>query len=85
MHEMPSKFIELLDPEDSPPKISDSDVRLEDVLASHDAFVSRRRSSTQSSSKTSIEKGIEKDREQSSSPPQRWKRLSNILVPAKRA
>ncbi|PLB44196.1 hypothetical protein P170DRAFT_367848 [Aspergillus steynii IBT 23096] len=85
MHEMPSKFIELLDPEDSPLRISDSDVRLEDVLASHDAIVSRPRSSTQSSSKASIEKGIEKDREQSSSPPQRWKRLSNILVPAKRA
>ncbi|KAA8652836.1 hypothetical protein EYZ11_003307 [Aspergillus tanneri] len=80
MHDMPSKFIEILYPEDSAQlKFSDSDVRLEDVLASHEALVSRPRSSTQSSLKASIEK----DRESSSSPPQRWKRLSNILIPKK--
>ncbi|RAL14514.1 uncharacterized protein BO97DRAFT_422415 [Aspergillus homomorphus CBS 101889] len=51
MRDMPSRFIEILDPSDGHPRISDSDVRLEDVLADHEAFVTRPRSSTQSSSK----------------------------------
>lgn len=53
-----SKFIEILDadPDGAYPKISDSDVKLEDVLADHEATVNRSRSSTQSSSKSSLDK-----------------------------
>ncbi|PWY65612.1 hypothetical protein BO70DRAFT_302193 [Aspergillus heteromorphus CBS 117.55] len=76
MRDMPSKFIEILDPNDTHPRISECDVRLEDVLADHEAFVTRPRSSTQSSSKPSL------DRENPTSP--RWKRLSTMLVPAVR-
>ncbi|TQB70354.1 hypothetical protein MPDQ_000620 [Monascus purpureus] len=51
MRDMPSRFIEILDAEDSSHlRMSASDVRLEDVLADHEATVNRRRSSTQSSS-----------------------------------
>ncbi|RAH44978.1 uncharacterized protein BO95DRAFT_364985 [Aspergillus brunneoviolaceus CBS 621.78] len=84
MRDMPSRFIEILDPSDGHRRISDSDVRLEDVLADHEAFVTRPRSSTQSSSKASIDKD-RIERENLSSPGQRWKRLSNILVPNRRA
>ncbi|KAB8215249.1 hypothetical protein F9C07_8050 [Aspergillus flavus] len=83
MRDMPSRFIEILDPEDSHFRMSDADVRLEDVLADQEALASRPRSSTQSSTKA----GLDKDRiyrEGPSSPQQRWKRLSTILVPARR-
>ncbi|OOF93134.1 hypothetical protein ASPCADRAFT_209750 [Aspergillus carbonarius ITEM 5010] len=83
MRDMSSKFIEILDPNDARPRISDCDVRLEDVLADHEAFVTRPRSSTQSSSKPSLDKD-RLDREQPNSPTQRWKRLSTMLVPARR-
>lgn len=81
MRDTPSKFIEILDPKDSHPRMSDSDVRLEDVLADHEATISRPRSSTLSS------KAMDKShlaRANSASPTQRWKRLSNILVQPRR-
>ncbi|KAJ1706825.1 hypothetical protein NYO67_11023 [Aspergillus flavus] len=70
MRDMPSRFIEILDPEDS-------------HFPDQEALASRPRSSTQSSTKA----GLDKDRiyrEGPSSPQQRWKRLSTILVPARR-
>ncbi|PLB35946.1 uncharacterized protein BDW47DRAFT_109497 [Aspergillus candidus] len=76
MHAMPSKFVEILEPEDiSHLRRSASDVRLEDVLADHEAIVGRPRSSTNDSakSKTSLDGGSA-----------RWKRLSNMLVATKR-
>jgi hypothetical protein len=82
MRDTPSKFIEILDPKDSQMRMSDSDVRLEDVLADHEATISRPRSSTQSS------KALEKPhlaRTNSDSPSQRWKRISNILVQPRRS
>ncbi|CAI7651788.1 unnamed protein product, partial [Penicillium bialowiezense] len=79
MRDTPSKFIEILDPKDS--HLSDSDVRLEDVLADHEAISSRPRSSTVSSTKP-MDKSI--SRENSTSPTPRWKRLSNILVQPRR-
>lgn len=82
MRDTPSKFIEILDPKDSHLRMSDSDVRLEDVLADHEATISGRpRSSTQSS------KALDKSplsRANSASPTQRWKRLSNMLVQPRR-
>ncbi|PYH97996.1 hypothetical protein BO71DRAFT_88455 [Aspergillus ellipticus CBS 707.79] len=83
MRDMSSKFIEILDPNNTHPRISECDVRLEDVLADHEAFVTRPRSSTQSSSKPSLDKD-RLDRENSTPSTQRWKRLSTILVPARR-
>ncbi|PWY65780.1 hypothetical protein BO83DRAFT_401716 [Aspergillus eucalypticola CBS 122712] len=82
MRDMSSKFIEILDPNDTRPRMSDCDVRLEDVLADHEALVTRPRSSTQSSSKPSLDNRL--DRDAPTSPTQRWKRLSTILVPARR-
>ncbi|KAJ5782665.1 hypothetical protein N7457_004439 [Penicillium paradoxum] len=77
MRDTPSKFIEILDPKDLGLRMSDSDVRLEDVLADHEATISSRaRSSTQSSAKP-LDKSM--GRAFSTSPTQRWKRLSNIL------
>ncbi|KAJ5123197.1 hypothetical protein N7448_009294 [Penicillium atrosanguineum] len=81
MRDTPSKFIEILDPKDIPMRMSDSDVRLEDVLADHEATISRPCSSTQSS------KALEKPhlaRTNSASPTQRWKRISSILVQPRR-
>jgi hypothetical protein len=76
MRDTPSKFIEILDPKDSSLRMSDSDVRLEDVLADHEATInSRARSSTQSSAKPDKPPS----RRNSTSPTPRWKRLSNIL------
>ncbi|KAJ9193630.1 hypothetical protein DTO166G4_2732 [Paecilomyces variotii] len=49
-----SKFVEILNPEEDHPMMTDFDVRLEDVLADHEARVHRSRSSTQSSGKSSI-------------------------------
>ena len=69
-----SKFIEILDPKEH---FSDSDVRLEDVLADHEAISSRPRS-TQSKP---MDKAISRD---STSPTPRWKRLSNILAQPRR-
>lgn len=81
MRDTPSKFIEILDPKDSPLR-SDSDVRLEDVLADHEATIGgRTRSSTQSSK--SMEKA-QLSRASSTSPTQRWKRISNMLVQPRR-
>ncbi|KAI9930295.1 hypothetical protein ASPWEDRAFT_39128 [Aspergillus wentii DTO 134E9] len=82
MRDMPSKFIEILDPEDGHLHMSSSDVRLEDVLADHEATVTRPRSSTQTSSKTSGSLDKERlDRRDSVSPPQSpWKRWSSILT-----
>ncbi|BDD55127.1 hypothetical protein MAP00_000678 [Monascus purpureus] len=81
MRDMPSRFIEILDAEDSSHlRMSASDVRLEDVLADHEATVNRRRSSTQSSSsKVSLKFRTDRDRDHAPSPSQRLKRLSNIL------
>lgn len=81
MRNMPSRFIEILDAEDSSHlRMSASDVRLEDVLADHEATVNRHRSSTQSSSsKVSLKFRTDQDRDQTPSPSQRLKRLSNIL------
>ncbi|KAJ5279218.1 hypothetical protein N7478_004590 [Penicillium angulare] len=83
MRDTPSKFIEILDPKDSPLRSdSDLDVRLEDVLADHEATIGgRTRSSTQSS------KSMEKEqlsRTSSASPTQRWKRFSNMLAQPRR-
>ncbi|KAH1313708.1 hypothetical protein KXV22_003755 [Aspergillus fumigatus] len=75
MRDMPSKFIEILDPSDNL-RFSDSDVRLEDVLADHEAIVTRPRSATKISDRS--------DRDNSSSPVQRWKRLSTILITPRR-
>ncbi|KAJ5997895.1 hypothetical protein N7522_009555 [Penicillium canescens] len=80
MRDTPSKFIEILDPKDTS-RMSDSDVRLEDVLADHEAISSRPRSSTQSSTKP-MDKSM--SRCNSTSPTPRWKRLSNILVQPRR-
>ena len=80
MRDTPSKFIEILDPKDSPLR-SESDVRLEDVLADHEATIGRPRSSTQSS------KAMDKanySRSGSTSPTQRWKRFSNMLAQPRR-
>ncbi|KAJ6102385.1 hypothetical protein N7486_004812 [Penicillium sp. IBT 16267x] len=82
MRDTPSKFIEILDPKDSPLR-SESDVRLEDVLADHEATIGGRpRSSTQSSSKPG-DKG-QLSRTGSTSPTARWKRFSNMLVQPRR-
>ncbi|KAL4865011.1 hypothetical protein BDV12DRAFT_175273 [Aspergillus spectabilis] len=89
MRSTPSKFHEILDFKDSHPRISDSDVRLEDVLADHEALVSRPRpvSSTQNSNSSS---NVSLDRERGervstpTSPAQRWKRLSHILAVTRR-
>ncbi|OQE44980.1 hypothetical protein PENCOP_c002G08074 [Penicillium coprophilum] len=75
------RFIEILDPKDLSRRMSDSDVRLEDVLADHEATInSRARSSTQSSVKP--DKSL--SRTNSTSPTPRWKRLSNILAQPRR-
>lgn len=85
MRETPSKFIEILDPKNTHPRMSDSDVRLEDVLADHEATLNgtRPRSSTQSIPKTPLDKS-HVARAHSTSPAQRWKRLSNILTQPRR-
>ncbi|PKX97712.1 uncharacterized protein P174DRAFT_116250 [Aspergillus novofumigatus IBT 16806] len=76
MRDMPSKFVEILDPSDNL-RSSNSDVRLEDVLADHEAIVTTRpRSATKTSDRS--------DRDNSSSPAQRWKRLSTILITPRR-
>ncbi|KAJ5690459.1 hypothetical protein N7462_004851 [Penicillium macrosclerotiorum] len=82
MRDTPSKFIEILDPKDSHARMSDSDVRLEDVLADHEATISRPRSSTTSSTKPLDKSHLA--RANSTSPTQRWKRLSNILAQPRR-
>ena len=79
MRDMSSRFIEILNTDDSNPRMSDSDVRLEDVLADHEANVNRRRSSTQSSGSKLSFKMRTSERENTSLPSQRLKRLSNIL------
>ncbi|KAG2417668.1 hypothetical protein HFD88_008887 [Aspergillus terreus] len=84
MRDMPSRFIEILDTKDSPLRMSESDVRLEDVLADHEALGSRPRSSTQSSCKTTMDKD-RLERDTASPAQQRWKRLSNILVATRRS
>lgn len=84
MRDTPSKFIEILDPKDEDLRLSDSDVRLEDVLADHEATISSRpRSSTQSSTKPLDKPPFE--RTNSSSPTRRWKRLSTILAQPRRS
>ncbi|KAJ5165880.1 hypothetical protein N7492_006176 [Penicillium capsulatum] len=80
MRDTPSKFIEILDPKDTHQRMSDSDVRLEDVLADHEATMSRSRSSTQSFK--AMDKSLA--RVNSTSPTQRWKRISNILAQPRR-
>ncbi|KAL4977188.1 hypothetical protein BDW66DRAFT_150290 [Aspergillus desertorum] len=89
MRDMPSKFVEILDFKDAHPRISDSDVRLEDVLADHEAIVSRSVSSTHNSSNVSLDRERVDRASPSSptsptSPSQRWKRLSQILTVARR-
>lgn len=83
MRDTPSKFIEILDPDDAHPRMSDSDVRLEDVLADHEATIGRPCSSTTSSPKRSLDKA-NLSLANSTSPTQRWKRLSNILAQQRR-
>ncbi|CEL06388.1 hypothetical protein ASPCAL07493 [Aspergillus calidoustus] len=83
MRDMPSKFVEILDFKDAHPRISDSDVRLEDVLADHEALVSRPVSSTNNSSKVSLDRD-RVERASPTSPSQRWKRLSHILAVTRR-
>ncbi|PTU23572.1 hypothetical protein P175DRAFT_0432147 [Aspergillus ochraceoroseus IBT 24754] len=83
MRDMASKFVEILDFKDTHHRISDSDVRLEDVLADHEAVASRPRSSTYGSSKVSLDRE-QIDRGTPTSPSQRWKRLSNILAVTRR-
>ncbi|EKV05748.1 hypothetical protein Pdw03_3328 [Penicillium digitatum] len=81
MRDTASKFVEILDPKDLSLRMSASDVRLEDVLADHEATINNRvRSSTQSSTKPdkSMSRGI------TTSPTPRWKRLSNILAQPRR-
>ncbi|KAF7589907.1 hypothetical protein BBP40_003525 [Aspergillus hancockii] len=78
MRDMPSRFIEILNPEETHFQMSSADVRLEDVLADQEALSNRPRSSTTSSTKA----GLDKDRlyrEGPTSPQQRWKRLSTML------
>ncbi|EAW13260.1 uncharacterized protein ACLA_017060 [Aspergillus clavatus NRRL 1] len=77
MRDMPSKFVEILNPADANLRISESDVRLEDVLADHEAIVTRPRSSTKTSDRP--------DRDNSSSPSHRWKRLSTMLTAPRRS
>ncbi|KAL3430145.1 hypothetical protein BDV09DRAFT_189495 [Aspergillus tetrazonus] len=89
MRDMPSKFVEILDFKDAYPRISDSDVRLEDVLADHEAIVSRPVSSTHTSSKVSldrerVDRACPTSPTSPTSPSQRWKRLSQILAVARR-
>lgn len=57
--------------------MSVSDVRLEDVLADHEAITSRRRSSSSS-------KPMDKTMSPDNSPTPRWKRISNMLVQPRR-
>ncbi|CAI7592819.1 unnamed protein product [Penicillium glandicola] len=71
MRDTPSKFIEILDPKDPSLRMSDSDVRLEDVLADHEATINSRPQKPRS-------------RANSASPTPRWKRLSNILAQPRR-
>ncbi|KAL2011125.1 hypothetical protein VTN00DRAFT_3843 [Thermoascus crustaceus] len=83
MPDTASRFIEILDFEADHPRISDSDVRLEDVLADHEATVSRSRSSTQSSSQSnsSIDNKDRSDRDVQISPPSpRLKRFSRRFI-----
>ena len=82
MRDTPSKFIEILDPKDLHLHRSDSDVRLEDVLADHEATINRPRSSTQSTAKPDK---TYLARTNSTSPTQRWKRLSNMLAQPRRS
>ncbi|KAJ5159820.1 uncharacterized protein N7482_006824 [Penicillium canariense] len=82
MRDTPSKFIEILDPKDLHLCMSESDVRLEDVLADHEATLSRPRSSTQSSTKPLDKSHLA--RNNSTSPTQGWKRLSNMLAQPRR-
>ncbi|KAJ5558829.1 hypothetical protein N7535_009289 [Penicillium sp. DV-2018c] len=82
MRDTPSKFIEILDPKDSALRMSDSDVRLEDVLADHEATLSNRACSSTLSSPKSLSKSI--SRPNMTSPTPRWKRLSSILVQPRR-
>ncbi|KAL2845064.1 hypothetical protein BJY01DRAFT_247882 [Aspergillus pseudoustus] len=85
MRDMPSKFVEILDFKDAHPRISDSDVRLEDVLADHEAaLVSRPVSSTNNSSKVSLDRDRGERGASPTSPSQRWKRLSHILAVTRR-
>ncbi|KAJ5893691.1 hypothetical protein N7495_005382 [Penicillium taxi] len=82
MRDTPSKFIEILDPKDCRLR-SESDVRLEDVLAHHEATMNRPRSSTQSSTKlmdkSQLDNGVPL------SPTQRWKRFSSLLAQPRRS
>jgi hypothetical protein len=82
MRDTPSKFIEILDPKDSALRMSDSDVRLEDVLADHEATLTNRARSSTLSSPKPLAKTI--SRANSTSPTPRWKRLSSILVQPRR-
>lgn len=83
MRDTPSKFIEILDPKDAHLRMSESDVRLEDVLADHEATLNNRpRSSTHSSTKPLEKPPLGRV---NSSPTQRWKRLSTILAQPRRS
>ncbi|CBF84213.1 hypothetical protein AN2685.2 [Aspergillus nidulans FGSC A4] len=88
MRDMPSKFVEILDFKDAYPRISDSDVRLEDVLADHEAIVSRPVSSTHTSKvsldRERVDRACPSSPTSPTSPSQRWKRLSQILAVARR-
>ncbi|OJJ51123.1 hypothetical protein ASPZODRAFT_11968 [Penicilliopsis zonata CBS 506.65] len=93
MRDMPSRFVEILDSSDGAVRISDADVRLEDILAGYQEApttpTGRARSSTQSSSKASfsfLDRDRGTERAERDGPPtstspaqQRWKRLGGIL------
>ncbi|KAJ5120295.1 uncharacterized protein N7515_009683 [Penicillium bovifimosum] len=82
MRDTPSKFIEILDPKDSSLRMSDSDVRLEDVLADHEATLTNRACSSTQSSPKSLAKTVSSTN--MTSPTPRWRRLSSILVQPRR-
>lgn len=83
MPDTASRFIEILDPEVDHPRFSESDVRLEDVLADHEASVRRSRSSTQSSNRSQggLDNRRRSDRDDHVSPPSpRLKRFSRRFI-----
>ena len=72
MRDTSSRFVEHIDTNHTNWRVSDSDVRLEDVLAAHEAY--RRRSSTQSQSSSESSLGYRFDQDNSALSSQRWKK-----------
>jgi hypothetical protein len=81
MPDIPSRFVEILDADEGYPRISDSDVKLEDVLADHEATVSRARSSTQSSSSSTSSSSKDRSgRDDHTASTSRMKRLRKFTL-----